>query len=225
MNLRLASAWFLVAITAVACASTRAAAPSSPGEGTFQCPSIKSTLSPDPDDPLVMDAGQLADQMHLTLGEAVAILGMQGRIGLFGAALDHDHPQGYGGIYIAYEPCFHVAVRLTEGDGASVIDAAQRDGFDALIPFIRFKQVEFAESELVRAQEALMAATADIDLSSGTYLVEGLVEVTVENAEDARLVRERLNDAIADGQVVLPMHAFRIEVGQAIAPDKSTQGS
>ena len=202
--------WYAGALSRYPQASPSPDPPDAPGVGT--CPSFPPIPSPNPDSALVRDSEVIAEQLGVPLNEVIAMGKVQERIGKMGSALRQAAPLGYGGLYLYWEPCPHVVVMITQGDGSATLDAVKSLGYGDLSYLIWTRKVPYSEHEIVIAQHALIEMNRDVMTDAGTDIIAQKVEMGVANEQDAALVRQRLRDATASGEIRLPEDVFVIEV-------------
>lgn len=160
-----------------------------------------------------MAAKSLANAYHFSLGEATAILGFQNPISEMSAALRNANLDGYDNLYIAYEPCYHIVVRVTQGDGADILTAIPMLGFKNLRPYVTVRHALYSQVQLSAAQLQLDTVLGDLLTGSGTSITNDKVTVMVAKQTDIAVAQQRLQDAFDAGTIQLPLTAFSFEVG------------
>jgi hypothetical protein len=192
---------------------TPSAAPAGTEAGA--CVESSPVPSPIPDTPAWRDAQGLAEGLNLPIEQVFAISKLEPEVSRLRAALDEERLPGFEALTFSWQPCPHLAVLVTQGDGSEALDVVRRLGFGDLSYLIVVQKIPYSQQELLAAQRTLDAKLTDVRLNSSndTDLLAGKVEFWLPNEQEVELARQALADAIAGGQIRLPESAFVIEVG------------
>ena len=162
-----------------------------------------------------MAAEWLADEKDIPFGEAVTILRLQGRLGELSRVLRESLPVGYEDVLIRYEPCYRIEIRV-QGDGSEVLTAMRESGIDDLVPYVRFAPILYTEEQLTAARTAGEAAVGDALTASDLDMEHYKVLFWVASEDEIEPARQRLQDAVDNGEITLPLDTFRFEVGEPV---------
>lgn len=179
---------FLAALCIVALLILAACAPG-PVEPAA-APGAEATAAPsptplDPDDPLVQDSRSYAEEMGISLEEAVGRMNMQQALSESGfvEAVMENEADTFAGFWIQHEPTYAFVVALTEGGEETIRPYAEGEPFADLV---EVRTHRYTHAELEAAQQETMEivqALGGLSVGAGIDVQENEVYLEVSNRE------------------------------------------
>lgn len=188
------------------------------GCGRTPAASTPQPLPLDPNDPLVQDAQQYAQDQGVDLEEAVRRLEAQDAIGELNAALEAREADTFAGLWIQHEPYYRVIVAFTE-NGPETMQPYLED-----FPWPDLIEVRDARYSLAQLQhdqtEAfnLVVEELAIPAGSGIDITNNRVELYVGDLE-------RLEAALQQAGKRLPGSVLAVEEPELDAPGEPNRVS
>jgi hypothetical protein len=165
----------------------------------------------------VEDARWHADDLGVSLAEALGHLELQETVGRFETVAAHNEPEIFGGLSIQYNP-YRVEVSTTDLGTTAFHDLTEFRIFSELRGLVVLLPVAFTITELEEAADRFMASAPKVPYELGIDgEVRGCIVVTTERTVHA----DALRDAIRAAEPPLPQDAFLILDGQELStPDR-----
>ena len=192
---------FLAALSIVALLFLAACAPGLVEPAAEPGASAEATAAPsptplDPDDPLVEDSRFYAEEMGISLEEAVERMNMQQALSesRFVEAVMANEADTFAGFWIQHEPTYAFVVALTEGGEETIRPYVEGEPFADLVEVRTHRythaELEAAQQETMEIVQALggLSAGAGIDVQENqVYLEVANRELFLEEVEAAGL--------------------------------------
>ena len=139
----------------------------------------------DPDDPLVQDSRFYAEEMGISLEEAVARMNVQQALSesRLGEALERNEAETFAGLWLQHEPEYRVVVAFTR-DAEETI-APYLEGL-SFADYVEVRTHTYSMAELMRAQQEAMdivQALGGLSAGAGIDVQENQVYLEVANRE------------------------------------------
>ena len=172
-----------VLIFSAACAGGPVEPAADPGAGAEPTPAASPTPL-DLDDPLVQDSRFYAEEMGISLEEAVARMNVQQALGESGleSALRQNEGDSFAGLWIQHEPEYRVVVAFTEAAEETIAPYLENLDF---ADYVEVRTHTHTLAELRRAQDEAMAVAQALGVSAtaGSDVMENEVFLDVGNRE------------------------------------------
>ncbi len=148
-------------------------------------------------DALRRDAEQMAEQLGISLEEAIRRASLQDIIGDLNAELEQTEADTFAGLWIEHEPQYRVVVAFTR-DGEEILEPhlASRS-----IPELTIRQARFTYAELqaMQAQAARELGKLDFEVSTSISVPDNRVEVYVSDRVWFESELRRVGALLPDG--------------------------
>lgn len=159
----------------------------------------------------LQDGGSFAEDLGVSVEEAITYLRRQVHVGRFGARLSKKGPEAFVDLEIDYNP-YRIVIYSTEPPSRAYRKFASKNGFEDLVPFLEVRQVRFSMKELNKALYEVDALAGDIPFDLAINITTNQVELITDNQSDI----QQLCELIASGRLRLPAEAYAvIEAGMA----------
>jgi len=167
-------------------------------------PTMVPTLTPTPTDALRHDATTLAQDLRISVDDALLRLQQQELVGQLNAQLEQREAATFAGLWVQQQPTYHIVVAFTR-DGQSTIRPYMAG--TALEPFIEVRTATASYADLRAAQQAAQQQLHTLGLvaDSGINLPSNQVEICVT---DRALFERTLRQA----GIQLPAHIVLITI-------------
>lgn len=182
---------------------------------------LQPTLTPDEIQPttpsvdvsaaLQRDAETMAEELDISVDEAVRRLKYQANIGTLGAKLEQQEVDTFAGLWIQHEPEYRVVVTFTR-DGEETIRRYVED--TPLVDLVEVRAAEVTLAELNAAQQQARGLLEGVggSTASGINLKENRVEIYVTD-------RTLFDAALQESNIQLPEYIEVITIHEPLGDD------
>jgi hypothetical protein len=174
--------------------------------------SIEPASPPDvrPDDALLTDAREMAEQLDIPVAEAYRNLSLQSAVGVLDARLTENEAATFAGLFIEYEPIYRIVIL---GVTPSLDVGKHLPSALEPVPIV-CRQVDFTLKDLRTAADQFYASSPSVPFDSGIDVETNRIHLTASSNEDS----QALETAVEEGEFALPAEAFVVEVGPLSQP-------
>jgi hypothetical protein len=184
---------------------------SAPMESSLQTSTQPTAVSVEVSDALRRDAEAMAEDLGISVDEAIHRLKLQDPIGTLGAELERLEADTFAGLWIQHEPEYRVVVAFTR-NGEETIQPYVED--TPLADLIEVRTAEATYEELKAAQQEVQRLVDELGLSlaSGINIEENRVEVYVTD-------RSLFDTTLREANIQLPDHVEVITIYEPLGDD------
>jgi hypothetical protein len=184
---------------------------SAPMESSLQTSTQPTAVSVEVSDALRRDAEAMAEDLGISVDEAIHRLKLQDPIGTLGAELERLEADTFAGLWIQHEPEYRVVVAFTR-NGEETIQPYVED--TPLADLIEVRTAKATYEELKAAQQEAHRLLDELGLSSasGINIEENRVEVYVTD-------RSLFDTTLREANIQLPDHVEVITIYEPLGDD------
>jgi hypothetical protein len=146
----------------------------------------------------------MANQLNITLEEAIKLLEMQDTIGILGATLEEQEGATFAGLWVQYEPEYRVVVAFTQNGEQTIRPYVENTSLAGLIE-IQPAEATLAELHTAQREAAILLNALEFPAASEINVHANQVELFVTD----RLLFEA---SLLEAQAHLPDHVIAITI-------------
>ncbi|MDY6911118.1 MAG: hypothetical protein SVM79_01985 [Chloroflexota bacterium] len=162
-------------------------------------------------DALRRDAEKMAEQMGISVDEALRRLKLQNPIGILGAELERQEADTFAGLWIQHEPEYRIIVAFTR-DGERTIRPYIEDSPIAGQVEVRTAEATYEELKSAQREAHRLLDEVGLSVDSGINVMENQVELLVTD-------RPMFDTTLEEADMQLPDHVEAITVYEPIGGD------
>ena len=183
---------------------------SAPAEDSAQTPT-PTTASVEVSDALRRDAETMAEQMGISVDEAIHRLKLQNPIGTLGAELERQEADTFAGLWIQHKPEYRIIVAFTR-DGERTIQPYIENSPIAGQVEVRTAEATYEELKAAQREAHRLLEEVGLSVDSGINVMENQVELLVTD-------RPMFDTTLEEADIELPDHVKAITTYKPLGDD------